>query len=176
MSIDPGITMERLQEQFPGARRALFRKYHIGGCASCGFQPAESLAEVCARNGGLPVEEVAACILEAHSQDEKVLIDPAEAARLRESSGGRFIDIRTREEFEAVRIPGSELMSQDLLAGMGAWNPGELLVVVDHTGDRSLDAAAYFSGHGLQQVRALRGGIDAWSRLVDPSLPRYTVE
>lgn len=176
MSIDPEITMERLLKQFPGARRALFRKYHIGGCAGCGFQPAESLAGVCARNGELPVEEVAACILEAHAQDEKVWIDPAEAARLRESSGGRFIDIRTREEFEAVRIPGSELMSQDLLAGMGGWNPHELLVLVDHTGDRSLDAAAYFSGHGLQQVRALRGGIDAWSQEVDSSLPRYTVE
>lgn len=176
MSIDSGITMERLLEQFPGARRALFRRYHIGGCASCGFQPTESLAEVCARNGDLPFEEVATCILEAHAQDEKVLIDPEEAARLRESTGGRFIDIRTREEFDAVHIPGSELMSQDLLAAMGAWNPGELLVVVDHTGDRSLDAAAYFSGHGMQQVRALRGGIDAWSQRVDPSLPRYTVE
>jgi hypothetical protein len=29
--------MSAVLENFPGARRALFRKYHIGGCSSCGF-------------------------------------------------------------------------------------------------------------------------------------------
>ena len=37
---------------FPGARRALFARYHIGGCQSCGFSPGETLAEVCARCHG----------------------------------------------------------------------------------------------------------------------------
>ena len=31
--------MRDVLEKFPGAQRALFRKYHIGGCSSCGFQP-----------------------------------------------------------------------------------------------------------------------------------------
>ena len=44
-----GIT-SRQGELFPGAQRALFRKYHIGGCSSCGFSPNETLAGVCARN------------------------------------------------------------------------------------------------------------------------------
>ncbi len=39
VTIDPNITMRELLEQFPGAQRALFRKYHIGGCSSCGFSP-----------------------------------------------------------------------------------------------------------------------------------------
>jgi len=39
-TIDPNITMRELLLQFPGAQRALFRKYHIGGCASCGLQQA----------------------------------------------------------------------------------------------------------------------------------------
>jgi hypothetical protein len=43
-------------------------------------------------------------------------------------------------------------------------------------GTRGLDAAAFFAGHGFTDVRALRGGIDAWSLEVDPSLPRYTIE
>ena len=47
------------------------------------------------------------------------------------------------------------------------------LVIVDHQGRQGLDAAAYFIGHGLIHVRCLRGGIDAWSREVDPKLPRY---
>ena len=43
---------------FPGVQRALFRRYHIGGCSSCGFQPGETLEELCARNNVLPVDEV----------------------------------------------------------------------------------------------------------------------
>jgi len=39
VTIDPTITMKELLERFPGAQRALFQKYHIGGCASCGFAP-----------------------------------------------------------------------------------------------------------------------------------------
>ena len=51
-----------------------------------------------------------------------------------------------------------------------------LIVLIDHQGARSLDAAAYFAGHGFTNVRALLGGIDAWSQEVDPSLPRYRLE
>ena len=68
--------------KFPGAQRALFRKYHIGGCSSCGFQPTETLAEVCVRNGNLNVAEVLAHIQSSHEQDAKVLISPKELAEL----------------------------------------------------------------------------------------------
>ncbi len=169
--------MDELLARFPGARRALFRNYHIGGCASCGFQPEETLAGVCARNGGLDPAEVVGKILEAHEQDEKVFIGSTDAAELAEKNEARFVDIRTREEFDAVHIPGSQLMGQDFLQEiMGKWDKSARIVVVDHLGTRSLDAAAYFTGHGFTNVRALRGGIDAWSCEVDPSLPRYTTE
>jgi rhodanese-related sulfurtransferase len=49
-------------------------------------------------------------------------------------------------------------------------------VIYDHKGARSMDAAAYFQGHGCQNVKSLRGGIDAWSAEVDSSLPRYHLE
>ena len=49
------------------------------------------------------------------------------------------------------------------------------LVLVDHKGKQALDAAAYFMGHGLQNVRCLRGGIDAWAREVDTKMRRYKV-
>jgi rhodanese-related sulfurtransferase len=47
------------------------------------------------------------------------------------------------------------------------------LVIVDHQGKQGLDAAAYFLGHGVQNVRCLRRGIDAWSQEVDPKIRRY---
>ena len=55
-TIDPDVTMRDLLAEFPGAQRALFRKYHIGGCSHCGFSPEETLAQVCARNENLDVD------------------------------------------------------------------------------------------------------------------------
>src|SRR5215468_8017527 len=49
--------MEQVTTVFPSAQRALFQKYHIGGCSSCGFQPNDTLAMV-AGNHGLDVNEV----------------------------------------------------------------------------------------------------------------------
>src|ERR1700750_3158557 len=57
-TVDANMTMRELLEQYPGAQRALFRKYHIGGCSSCGFKPEETLGQVCARNENLPVDQV----------------------------------------------------------------------------------------------------------------------
>jgi len=169
--------MQELLAAYPGAQRALFRNYHIGGCASCGFRPEEKLSDVCARNEGLPLDEVLGKVRESHEQDEKVFISPSEAAEARRTGAARFLDIRTREEHEAVKIEGAELFSQDLIQQMMGGCPKDtLLIIFDHTGTRSLDAAAYFSGHGFENVRALKGGIDAWSVEADPSLPRYSVE
>jgi len=39
------MTMQEILGVFPGAQRALFSRYHVGGCSSCGFQPAELLTQ-----------------------------------------------------------------------------------------------------------------------------------
>ncbi len=160
---------------FPGAQRALFRRYHIGGCSSCGFQPTETLAGVCERNGNLGVAEVLTHIQSSHEQDEKILIGAKDLAELcRQDATLRLVDVRSREEFEAVHIEGSILLSQPVMQQIMAEGTNTRpLVVVDHQGKNGLDAAAYFMGHGLQNVRCLRGGIDAWSQEVDASVRRY---
>jgi rhodanese-related sulfurtransferase len=167
--------MREVLEVFPGAQRALFRRYHIGGCSSCGFSPDETLAQVCARNGNLDVTEVLAHIQSSHEQDAKILISPKELAELTQKDKSvKLVDVRSREEFEAVHIEGSVLLSQEvmqkLMASGSNTNP---IVVIDHAGKNGLDAAAYFMGHGLQNVRCLRGGIDAWAQEVDPKMRRY---
>jgi rhodanese-related sulfurtransferase len=174
------LTMESLLSLYPGARRTLFQRHHIGGCSSCGFSLAETLAEVCARNGGLNAGAVLEEIRTGHEQDEKLLISPEELHdRLKKRPGEpdlQLLDIRTREEFEAVSIPGSDLMTQEKLQEAMNWPKENELILIDHTGGRVLDAAAYFAGHGFARVKGLRGGIDAYARQADPSLPRYTVE
>jgi rhodanese-related sulfurtransferase len=167
--------MSEVLVAYPGAQRALFRKYHIGGCASCGFQPTETLAGVCERNGNLNVAEVLAHIQSSHEQDEKILISAKELAEWRKLEPSlRLVDVRSREEFEAVHIEGSVLLSQPVMQQIMAEGTNTRpLVVVDHQGKNGLDAAAYFMGHGLQNVRCLRGGIDAWSQEVDATVRRY---
>lgn len=176
--LDGATPMGDVLARFPGAKRALFARYHIGGCKSCAYDDTETLAEVCARNEDLPVEEVIGHILEAHEHDLRLLIEPsALATALGETPGPRLLDLRTREEHEAVVLPGSELFSNDLLQSIFATEPKDRLIVLyDHTGDRSLDACAYLVGHGFKNARALRGGIDAYAQEADPSLPRYQLE
>lgn len=160
---------------YPGAQRALFRRYHIGGCSNCGFSPDETLAQVCARNGNLDAAEVMGHIQSSHEQDATILIAPGDLATwIERDKSVKLVDVRSREEFEAVRIPGSVLLSQDVMRGlMASGSNNEPIVVVDHQGKNGLDAAAYFIGHGLQNVRCLRGGIDAWAQEVDPKIRRY---
>ena len=175
MTIGVQSTMRDVLKVYPGAQRALFRRYHIGGCASCGFQPTETLEQVCQRNNNLNVSEVLAHIQTSHEQDAKLLIAPKELADLRQKSPDvKLIDVRSREEYEAVHIDGALLLSQPVMQEiMGKWARTETLVVIDHQGKSALDAAAYFLGHGFENVRCLRGGIDQWSQEVDTNLPRY---
>jgi rhodanese-related sulfurtransferase len=177
-TIDHNITMRDLLEQFPGAQRALFRRYHVGGCSSCGFSPDETLAGVCARNEGLDVDEVTEHILASDAADRAMQVEPRELSeRLAAGETIHLLDIRTREEFDSVKLPGAHLFTQEFMQEILAhWSRTDLLVIYDHQGTRSMDAAAYFQGHGFEQIKSLRGGIDAWSTEVDPKLPRYHLE
>lgn len=176
--IDGNITMGDVLARYPGAKRSLFARYHIGGCQSCSYDNNETLAQVCARNEDLPVAEVIEHILAAHESDLGILIEPAElASALANIPVPRLLDLRTREEHEAVALPGSEMFSNDLIQTIfGHESKDRLIVLYDHTGDRSLDAAAYLIGHGFKNTRALRGGIDAYAAEVDTTLPRYKLE
>jgi rhodanese-related sulfurtransferase len=177
-SIDPDITMKELLGQFPGAQRALFRKYHIGGCSSCGFSPDETLVGVCTRNENLNVDEVIEHIVTSHEADRAMQIEPSELAeRIAAGEAVYLLDVRTREEYDAVKLPGSHLFTQELMQEiLSNGSRTDLFVIYDHTGARSMDAAAYFQGHGFENVKSLRGGIDAWSAEVDPKMPRYHLE
>lgn len=171
-------TMGEILAQYPGAKRNLFAKYHIGGCQSCSYSDEETLAGVCERNENLPVEEVIHHIVSAHEADKKVLIHPEELKNLLSGENPpRLLDMRTREEYEAVKLPEAELFSNDLLQEIfGTEDKERTIILYDHTGDRVLDPAAYLIGHGFKNTRALRGGIDAYAQEADPEIPRYKLE
>jgi rhodanese-related sulfurtransferase len=164
---------------YPGARRALFARYHIGGCSSCAYQDDEVLVDVCNRNSITP-EEVIEHILNSHAEDKKMLIDPLAAKELLDNNQEvKFVDTRTREEHEAVTIPDSYFMTQELQQEIfSQWDRSENLTIIlyDHKGMSAIDTCAWFIGHEMKNTYALVGGIDAWSQQVDPSISRYKLE
>jgi monothiol glutaredoxin len=90
-------------------------------------------------------------------------------------SGASFelVDVRNQWERDIARIEGSRLLDQtyhDYLIALDRQTP---LVFQCHHGIRSQAAAEYCQGLGFENLFNLRGGIDAWSQQVDPTVPRY---
>ena len=84
-----------------------------------------------------------------------------------------LVDVRTDDEREIASIEGARLLDQayhDALLAMDRETP---LVFQCHHGIRSQQAAQYFQQRGFRCLFNLQGGIDAWSQLVDASVPRY---
>ena len=77
-TISPQSTMRKVLDAYPGAQHALFQRYHIGGCNHCGFEPTETLAEVCRRNDVLNVQEVIEHIKNWREQNGKTSATPEE--------------------------------------------------------------------------------------------------
>jgi rhodanese-related sulfurtransferase len=175
--LTPDLTMGEVLDRLPGAKRALFRHFHLGGCSSCAFSPQETLEQLSRRNQ-LDPQAVLRTLLAGHEEDAKILVSPREARQWLDSGEALLIDARTREEHEAVHIPGDAFLTNELSRSLieGPEDPGKWLVLYDHQGRHVLDAASYFIGHGLKRVRALQGGIDAWALELDPEMPRYCLE
>ena len=110
--------MQAVLQVFPGAQRALFRKYHIGGCSSCGFQPEETLAGVCERNGDLPVADVLEQIRQSHEEDARILIEPSGLAEPAMKSSAR----RRSEPYFASSLATSAISSATSANAVSAGN------------------------------------------------------
>jgi rhodanese-related sulfurtransferase len=176
--INPNSTMQEVLDNYPSAQRALFRRYHIGGCHSCGYEPQESLADVAQRHNITDINEVLAFIEEAEAIDQRIRINPKDVAEALKNGNGskpRLIDVRTPEEFKLAHIEGSNLITEELAQEIYSWPKDTSIVFFCHHGQRSMDAAAYFAGHGYVNAKSMAGGIDAWSQEVDSQVPRYEV-
>ncbi len=84
------------------------------------------------------------------------------------------LDVREPWEFAIAHLPGVLHIPlgevPDRLADIDRQRP---LVVMCKVGGRSLRVAQFLAGHGFANVANLAGGIDAWTREVDPALSAY---
>jgi monothiol glutaredoxin len=101
-------------------------------------------------------------------------ISAPELASLIESGPAfELVDVRTDEERAIAAIDGARLLDQAYHDALLQLDRAALIVFQCHHGVRSQNAAEYFRQQGFTNLCNLQGGIDAWSLLVDPSVPRY---
>ncbi len=87
-----------------------------------------------------------------------------------------FLDCREQHEYDFVRIEGAKLLPMsEIQQRLGELDEhmGWEIVVHCHHGGRSLQVAQWLTGQGFANVKSLAGGIDVWSQVIDPALPRY---
>jgi rhodanese-related sulfurtransferase len=84
-----------------------------------------------------------------------------------------LVDVRTDEERALARIDGFRLLDQAYYDALVQRDLDTPIVFQCHHGIRSQQAAEYFRRQGFRNLSNLQGGIDAWSLLVDPTVPRY---
>jgi rhodanese-related sulfurtransferase len=104
-------------------------------------------------------------------------IEPAEAEKQISGKKAILLDVREPEEFAVAHLDNSVLMPMQSI-------PAQLqrveqiadentLLVLCHHGVRSLQVVAWLRGQGIANCYSVMGGIDRWSRELDPSVPRY---
>jgi rhodanese-related sulfurtransferase len=87
----------------------------------------------------------------------------------------------TAEAFAKQRRHQTASLPDSLLMPMGEvtsrahteLDPDAPIVVMCHHGARSLSVTMWLREQGFTHVQSLAGGIDAWSRTIDPEVPRY---
>jgi adenylyltransferase/sulfurtransferase len=146
-------------------------------CPACGTREIRSLVDYdafCGVAEGAPsagdvAERVGPADAEADAITPRAL-----ATRLSTGAGPVLLDVREPHEWRIARLPGARLVPLDTVADAAhTLDPEAELVVYCHHGIRSAAAVSWLREQGFSRARNLTGGIDRWSREVDPSTPRY---
>lgn len=132
-------------------------------CPLCGEQPSQS---------GL-VQYTDVCLPESEADDFEMT--PEEAARrLAAGEPMLLLDVRREDELPLASLSGALWIPLHELGDRWRELPADRpILCVCHHGARSALATEWLRAQGLPGARNLAGGIDAWSRRVDPGVPRY---
>ena len=100
---------------------------------------------------------------------------PAELqARMVAGEKLQLVDVRELWEFNTARIGGSVLIPMgEVAARVAELDSDADIIVICHHGGRSMQVAAFLEREGFSRVHNLTGGVDAWARTIDPSIPTY---
>ncbi len=107
---------------------------------------------------------------------EDLLMTPLELKeRLEKDPSLVLLDVREPEELEISEFPApfTHIPLDDLVSRVSELDSSKIIVAFCRDDIRSRHAAEMLRRFGFTKVRVLKGGINAWSREIDPSVPRY---
>jgi adenylyltransferase/sulfurtransferase len=99
-----------------------------------------------------------------------------EQLRQKMEAGEKFVllDVRRDEEVAISALPNvMHIPIEEIEERAGELSADAETVVFCHHGVRSLSVAVFLRNLGFRNVTSLAGGIDLWSQVIDPSVPRY---
>jgi len=100
-----------------------------------------------------------------------------ESVRKMSQEGEQFtlLDVREPWEFETAHIEGAKLMPMGDVPSRAhqELDPEDHVIVYCHHGVRSMNVTVWLRQQGFEKAQSMAGGIDAWSRTVDPKVPVY---
>lgn len=90
----------------------------------------------------------------------------------------QLIDVREKNEVEIASIKGFDVLPLSEYAEWSGeikdrYNPNLETIVICHHGMRSAQMCQWLQNQGFTKVKNVSGGIDAYSIVIDPSVPRY---
>jgi rhodanese-related sulfurtransferase len=136
------------------------------GCPLCGAHP--TIHELIDYENfcGIVPEDPANAVWEISAVELRTRIEHGDELTL--------IDVREPHEWQIARLPGAKLIPlHSIPARASELDSSREIVLHCHTGVRSMRALEFLRQAGFRKLKNLRGGIDAWSRDVDPAVPRY---
>lgn len=97
----------------------------------------------------------------------KQLIEAADPAPL-------LLDVREPNEFAYCHIEGAlHIPMGQIVSRLDDIDAEREIIVICHHGMRSFQVAQFLESQGYGRIINLSGGIDAWARDVDPTMPKY---
>lgn len=85
-----------------------------------------------------------------------------------------LLDVREPWEWQKCALAGSRHMPMHSVpVHVDELDPAVPIVVVCHHGMRSYQVASFLERNGFDAVFNLQGGVDAWAREVDSTMPTY---
>ncbi|MFP6776455.1 MAG: rhodanese-like domain-containing protein [PS1 clade bacterium] len=85
-----------------------------------------------------------------------------------------LLDVREQWEWDRCRILDSKLLPMgQIITQIQNLDKAQETVIICHHGIRSMQVSKYFDSIGFEKIINLHGGIDAWAKQVDSTMPLY---
>ena len=143
-------------------------------CPVCGASP--SIRELRAENYDAACTPAAAADPADAPEDFPLELSVADAKQRLDGGPARalLLDVREPYEWDICHVENSEhIPMRQIPASVGALPRDRHLLVLCHTGVRSLRVTEFLRDQGFTAVSNVAGGIHAWAEEIDPTLQRY---